>query len=92
MERSDKDKLNTQLVEVLNETLKTLESDYKEVANILYYSDNAYINRVLNNKKTMTIATLTNICNAFLEINDKKKSKIDPKKLKPSYFLSRIGL
>lgn len=91
MDKVSKEALNSALVKVLNETLLALDADYKDVASALYYSDNAYINRVLNNKKIMTVATLTNICNALIEIKNRKNINIKDEMLKPGYFLSLVG-
>lgn len=83
--------INKKLVSELNKTLKQMNADYKDLSAAMYHLDNSFAYRILHNQNIMRITTLIKVCDGLKEIREKNHIKIDEQKLKPSYFLSKIG-
>lgn len=83
--------INKKLVAELNKTLKSMNADYKDLSAAMFHLDNSFAFRILNNKNIMRITTLIKVCDGLKEIKVKNNLRIDEEKLKPSYFLAKIG-
>lgn len=87
----NKEEINKAIIKRLNELISLLETDYKEISNILDYSDFSYIHRVLKGKKVIEVSTLFKISKALIEINKIKNIINDEKILYVSEIIKSIG-
>ncbi len=53
-----KEEINKDIINRLNDLIFILKTDYKEIINVLDYSDTSYIHKVLNGKKIIEISTI----------------------------------
>ena len=53
-----KEEINKDIINRLNDLIFILKTDYKEISNVLDYSDTSYIHKVLNGKKIIEISTI----------------------------------
>lgn len=84
-------KINSELVAELNNVLRLMESDYKDLSSAMYHLDNSFAYRILHCQNIMRISTLVKVCAGLVEIKKRKNIKLKDEMLKPSYFLSKIG-
>ncbi len=92
MSAKEKKDLNNKIVKKLNELLDILKADYKDLAEEMDYSDNAYTFRILKGEKVINIYTLVRISSALISINEKKEKKFDNILFLPSSIFKQIEL
>ena len=86
-----KEEINKDIINRLNDLIFILKTDYKEISNVLDYSDTSYIHKVLNGKKIIEISTLLKISIGLVKINKIKNNIVDEKILSASEIIKSIG-
>ncbi len=79
------------LVDEINRKARILGANYKDISDVLNV-DSAYIHKVLNKKKDLSLKTFIRICLALVEINKSRNEPIPSEELLPSSILKEVGL
>lgn len=84
-------KIASILIDEINLKARTIDTDYKEISDILNV-DPGYIHKILKKKKDLTFRAFIRLCLALIEINKNKDYPLQEEELLPSSILKKLGL